>query len=203
MSDGPVVGAVLAAGAGRRFEVGIKQLACFAGAPLIERPIAALAAACRVDRVLAVLGCEADAIRRAADLSPAEVVLAADWRHGQSAALRAAVGAAGEKAATLVVVLGDQPLIDPGAIDAVVSAAAAHPARAFYGGTPGHPVAIPRRLFAALQQLRGDAGARQLLASPGTIRVDCDGLGSAADVNTVGELGSLSGAVARRRRPPR
>lgn len=36
----------------------------------------------------------------------------------------------------------------------------ARPAR----GTPGHPVVLPRRLFPSLLELRGDQGARALLA---------------------------------------
>jgi CTP:molybdopterin cytidylyltransferase MocA len=100
---GPIVGAVLAAGAGRRFEGGPKQLARFAGRPLVEHPIAALATAHRVDRTLVVLGCAAEEIRAAA-----EVVLARDWERGQSAALGAAARAAGADAATLVIVLGSR-----------------------------------------------------------------------------------------------
>jgi CTP:molybdopterin cytidylyltransferase MocA len=192
VSGGPVVGAVLAAGAGRRFAAAPKQLAPFAGRPLIERPLAALAAARSVDRTLVVLGCEAEAIRRGADLSPAAVVLAPDWERGQSAALRAAVAAAGADAATLVVVLGDQPLLDPRAVDAVVAAAAQGPARAYYGGRPGHPVAIPCSLFAALGELDGDEGARGLLGGAGVRLVDCDGLGSGADVDTVADLEALA-----------
>jgi nicotine blue oxidoreductase len=191
VSAGPVVGAVLAAGAGRRFARGPKQLARFAGRPLVEHPIAALAAARRIDRALVVLGCAADQIRAAADLTPAEVVLARDWERGQSAALGTAVRAAGVDAAALVIVLGDQPLLQPEAIDKVVERADGAPARAFYGGRPGHPVLVPRRHFADLVALRADTGARELLSRLEVTAVDCDGCGSAADIDTIADLERL------------
>jgi CTP:molybdopterin cytidylyltransferase MocA len=195
VSAGPVVGAVLAAGAGRRFEGGPKQLARFAGRPLVEHPIAALAAARRVDRTLVVLGCGADEIRMGADLSLAEVVLAHDWEQGQSASLRAAVRAAKGEAAALVIVLGDQPLIAPAAVDAVIEHAGDRPARASYGERPGHPVLIPRRYFADLEGLRADTGARELLARLEVVAVDCDGLGDDADVDTTDDLERLAAAT--------
>jgi CTP:molybdopterin cytidylyltransferase MocA len=194
VSAGRVVGAVLAAGAGRRFEDGHKQLARFAGRPLVEHPIAALAAARRVDRTLVVLGSSAEEIRRAADLSPAEIVFAPDWRSGQSAALRAAAHAAGPEASALVVVLGDQPLLDPAAIDAVVARADGRATRAHYAGRPGHPVLIPNQYFTDLTKLRADKGARDLLSRLEVVRVDCDGLGSSADVDTAADLERLEAA---------
>jgi CTP:molybdopterin cytidylyltransferase MocA len=192
VTDGTVVGAVLAAGASRRFGDGPKQLARFAGRPLIEHPVAALAAARSVQRTVVVLGHEAEAIRRDAELAPAEPVIAGDWENGQSAALRAAVAAAGPDAAVLVVVLGDQPLIAPAAIDAVVAGAGERPARACYRSRPGHPVAIPRCFFADLREVEGDRGARGVLAGLGIRPIDCDGLGSAADVDTVADIAALA-----------
>jgi CTP:molybdopterin cytidylyltransferase MocA len=193
VTDGTVVGAVLAAGASRRFAGGPKQLTRFAGRPLLEHPVAALAAARRIDRTLVVLGCAAEEVRAGADLSPAEVVLAGDWEQGQSASLRAAVRAAGPDATALLIVLGDQPLVRPEAIDRVVELSGDGPARAFYGGRPGHPVLVPRRHFADLGALRADIGARPLLARLEVTAVDCDGLGSSEDVDTTADLERLGG----------
>lgn len=60
--------------------------------------------------------------------------------------------------------------------------------RANYGGTPGHPVLLERELFAKVGGLRGDAGARALLAGVPVREVDCDGMGSPVDVDTPPEL---------------
>jgi CTP:molybdopterin cytidylyltransferase MocA len=191
-----IVGVVLAAGAARRFGAR-KQLAPFRGRPLVEHAVAALAGA-DLDAVIVVLGADADAVERGADLRPARVVRCADAALGQSHSLRAGVAAAGRLGATaVVVVLGDQPLIAPGAVRRVVAAAAADPeadaVRATYGGVPGHPVLLRRSAFPAVATLEGDRGARDLLATLAVVvvAVACDGQGSPADVDTPDDLAAL------------
>jgi len=190
-----VLGLVLAAGAATRFG-SVKQLAPFRGRPLIEHPVAALQAA-GLDAVVVVLGAAADAIAAGADLGDGAVVRCDDWATGQSAALRAGVAAARERGAEAVVVaLGDQPLLAPAAVERVVAAwraGGAHAVRATYGGTPGHPTLLAASTFAAIAQLRGDAGARAALDGLAVVAVACDGLGSAADVDTPDDLRRLEG----------
>ena len=189
-----IVGVVLAAGSARRFGA-VKQLAPFRGRPLVEHAVGALASA-GLDAVLVVLGAEADAVERAADLGPARVVRCADAHRGQSHSLRAGVAAADRLgAAAVVIVLGDQPLIAPEAVRAVVAAAGAEPdadaVRATYAGVPGHPVLLRRSTFPAVATLEGDRGARDLLASLPVVAVACDRLGSPADVDTPDDLAAL------------
>jgi CTP:molybdopterin cytidylyltransferase MocA len=189
-----IVGVVLAAGSARRFGA-VKQLAPFRGRPLVEHAVAALAGA-GLDAVLVVLGADADAVEREADLRPAQIVRCAQAPRGQSHSLRAGVDAAERLGAVgVVVVLADQPLIAPAAVRRVVAAAAAHPeadaARATYGGVPGHPVLLRRSTFPAVATLEGDRGARDLLAACSVIAVGCDGLGSPADVDTPDDLAAL------------
>lgn len=192
-----VAGLVLAAGAGRRFGAAPKQLAPFGGRPLVEHPVAALAAA-GLDVVLVVLGAHADAVEAGADLADAHVVRCADWADGQGRALAAGVGAAAALGAdAVVVVLGDQPLIAPEAVRAVVAArrAGVEAVRATYDGTPAHPTLLERATFAAVGALRGDAGARDLLRTRPVRLVACDGLGSAADVDVPADLARLDRPV--------
>jgi CTP:molybdopterin cytidylyltransferase MocA len=189
-----IVGVVLAAGSARRFGA-VKQLAPFRGRPLVEHAVGALAGA-GLDAVLVVLGADADAVEREADLRPAQIVRCADAHSGQSHSLRAGVAAADRLGATaVVVVLGDQPLIAPAAVGQVVAAAAADPeadaARATYGGVPGHPVLLRRSAFPVVATLEGDRGARDLLMSFNVVGVPCDGLGSPADVDTPDDLAAL------------
>ena len=187
-----IVGLVLAAGSGQRFG-GPKQLAPFRGRPLVEHAVAALAGG-GLDAVLVVLGAHADAIEDGADLRPADVVRSADWHEGQSRSLRAGVAAAERLGATaVVVVLGDQPLIDPAAVRRVVAAGDADvdAARATYDRVPGHPTLLQRATFPAVAKLEGDAGARDLLRSLRVRLVACDGLGSPADVDTPDDLAGL------------
>lgn len=183
-------GLVLAAGEGRRFG-SQKLLADLGGRPLIEHATAALAVA-PVDRVVVVLGAEAERIQAGADLGDAEAIVCPDWREGQSASLRAGVEALRE-AEAIVVVLGDQPLLSPRAVERVLGARdGSSPAvRATYDGVPSHPTVIEPALYERALALRGDRGARELLAEVGAREVPCDGLGSPADVDTPAQLEAL------------
>jgi CTP:molybdopterin cytidylyltransferase MocA len=95
----------------------------------------------------------------------------------------------------VVIVLGDQPLLSRAAIERV--AAARTPGRfdavrATYAGVPGHPTLLESSTFAAVSALRGDAGARELLASIAVQHVACDGLGRPDDADTPADLARLA-----------
>jgi CTP:molybdopterin cytidylyltransferase MocA len=192
---GPVGCLVLAAGAGRRFGARPKQLAPLAGRPLLEHALANAAAA-PVDRVVAVLGAGAAEITAAVDLHGAEPLIAARWPEGMAAALRDGIVALADCRAA-VVLLGDQPLVGPEAIERVLAARGPEHAavRATYGGQPGHPVLIERRLFAAVAGLRGDFGARSLLGAERTREVACDDVADPLDVDSAADLHAAEQAV--------
>ena len=178
---------MLAAGSGERFGGG-KQLADLDGRPLLEHVLAAMAAA-PLERVVVVLGAQADEIRAGVDLHGARAVICPDWREGQAASLRAGIAAL-DGAGPAVVVLGDQPRISARAIERVLGARSPDAAavRATYAGTPGHPVVLERALFDAIARLRGDEGARTLLGGVAVRDVACDGLGRPDDVDTPEQL---------------
>ena len=181
--DPDVCGLVLAAGAGRRFG-SVKQLSSLAGRPLLEHALAAMGHA-SVSRFAVVLGASANEVAAGVDLHGAEPVVCAEWREGQAASLRAGVEALDDPDA-VVVTLGDQPLISTAAIDRVVAGRSpeADGARATYGGRPGHPVLLGRRLLDRVPGLRGDVGARGLLADAELAPVPCDDVGQPTDVDT-------------------
>jgi CTP:molybdopterin cytidylyltransferase MocA len=185
-------GLILAAGEGRRFG-SAKQLALFAGRPLLAHVVGAMAAA-PVDEVVVVLGARAEEIRVAVDLGDARVVVAEDWMDGQSASLRAGLAAVPD-AEAVVVALGDQPFLSPRAVEAVLAArgGGAAAVRATYAGVPGHPIVIERELFAAVRRLGGDEGARGVLARAPVREVACDGLGRPDDIDTPEELEAAGG----------
>jgi molybdenum cofactor cytidylyltransferase len=120
-----------------------------------------------LDRVVVVLGHEAERIRREAGL-PAdprvETVVNTDWLEGMASSLRCGVRACSETEA-IVVALGDQPAIDSKVVGQLVNA--------FLGGAPlavpvqgekrGHPVLFGRTLFPSLLALSGDMGARDVV----------------------------------------
>lgn len=181
---------VLAAGAGRRYG-GSKQLADLDGRPVLEHVLEAVAAA-PVDRRVVVLGAGAERVLAGVALRGAEPVLCPDWAEGQAASLRSGLDAlAGAEA--VVVVLGDQPLLSARAVARVLSARGprALAVRATYGGRPSHPVVLENAVFPRLAELRGDAGARDVLAGVEVREVPCDGLGRPDDVDTPEQLEAM------------
>jgi CTP:molybdopterin cytidylyltransferase MocA len=186
-----IAGVVLAAGGSSRYGAP-KQLAQLDGRPLLEHALGTLHAVPELGRIVVVLGAEAERIRDATKLEGAEVVVAREWPEGIAASLRAGVAAAGD-AEAIVIVLGDQPLITPAAVKAVLAALGDAPAaRATFDGAPGHPVAIRRGLFEELAALRGDSGARELLEAHGVTAVECAGLADGADVDRPGDLEAIA-----------
>jgi CTP:molybdopterin cytidylyltransferase MocA len=179
---------VLAAGAGRRFGGG-KQLAPLGGRPLLEHALRAAAAA-PVDGVVVALGADAERVAAAVDLHGARPVVVAGWAEGVAASLRAGLEAIGPDAQAAVIVLGDQPAVDPATIARVIEAwrgSGAPAARAVHAGRPGHPVVVARSLFPRLLELRGDRGAGALLAQVPVAEVEC-GEQVVLDVDTPGDL---------------
>jgi CTP:molybdopterin cytidylyltransferase MocA len=192
---GRVAGLVLAAGGGARFGDGIKQLAVFHGRRLVDRAIEVVATPA-VDVRFVVLGAEADAVIAEAELRDAEVVRCADWPEGLSASLRAGVAAASVAGCeAVVVVLGDQPLLSRAAVERVVAARSPEhfdAVRATYAGVPGHPTLLEASTFPAVSTLRGDEGARTLLAGIRATTIACDGLGRPDDIDTPADLARLA-----------
>ncbi|GIK76383.1 MAG: nucleotidyltransferase family protein [Thermoleophilia bacterium] len=180
---------VLAAGAGRRFGPGgPKQLALLRGRPLLEH-VLAQASGSAVDRVVVVLGAGGEAILDRLDLHGAAPLACGSWREGMSAPLREGIEAVADCDAA-VVMLGDQPLVTAAAVDRVLAArkSGSDATRASYGGRPGHPVVLERRLFPAIGGLAGDAGARSLLGSGRVGTVPCDDVADPLDVDTPADL---------------
>jgi molybdenum cofactor cytidylyltransferase len=159
-----VAGIVLAAGAGRRFG-GPKQLALLDGRPLLAHVLDRAWSVPALDPLVVVLGAHAEAIRAAVDLTGTEVVECADWDEGQAASLRAGVAAVGRRVGAAAILLGDMPFVTgqvmAGAVDQLTGGWDA--VRTLYGGRPGHPVVLGRRVLDEVPTLRGDVGARELL----------------------------------------
>lgn len=191
-----IAGLILAAGEGSRFG-DAKQLAELRGRPLIEHAIEAIAAVPAIDRIVVVLGAQAERIRAEARLEGTEIVVAEDWSEGISASIRAGVAALAD-ADAIVITLADQPLITPQVIAAVIDRGEAEiPAvRATYEGRPGHPVLIKRELYADLGELEGDIGARELLELVDARTREVGHLARPDDVDTPEDLLSIERVVA-------
>ena len=94
-----------------------------------------------------------------------------------------------------LVLPADMPLVKPSSLRAVAQALDQQPiAFAQHRGRRGHPVGFGAELFSELVMLKGDEGARRLLARYPTAAVELDDPGVLFDIDTVDDL-----AVARRR----
>lgn len=188
MSDPAIGGIVLAAGEGSRFG-GTKQLASLRGRPLLSYAVENLLAVPAVWPVVVVLGHAAQEVRAGVDLDGLEVVVCGGWREGQSASLRAGIAALGAVDAA-VVVLGDQPFITPQVIAGTLDFDPRYhdAVRATYGGEPGHPVLLTRRLLDRAGELEGDAGFRSLLHGGRIRSFEAGHLCDPTDIDTREEL---------------
>jgi molybdenum cofactor cytidylyltransferase len=167
------VAVVLAAGRATRFGA-TKQTADLDGRPLIGHVVAAAHAAA-VDEVLVVVGHDAEAVAAgAASGGTVTAVTNPDFAHGQATSLAAGLrAAAGTAAEVAVVLLADEPDVTATAIGAVAAAVTGPvtAARARYDDAVGHPVAFARSVWPRLTALRGDRGARDVLADLGVEEV--------------------------------
>ncbi len=180
-----IVAAVLAAGASMRLGRP-KQLIALDGEPLVRRA-ARLARASSCTEVAVVLGAHADAIAPTLDGLGVEVLENPLWPEGMGSSVRAAVGwALAECAQALLLVVCDQPRLTTAHLDALI----AHRGRvgSSYLGVVGVPALFPAVDFPALAMVRGDRGARTLLAGAASI----DWPDGAIDVDTDDDLAKLT-----------
>jgi CTP:molybdopterin cytidylyltransferase MocA len=179
-------GLILAAGEGTRFGSEPKLLSELEGRPLLEYAIEAQSRVPALERIVVVLGANADQLLERVDFIDAEPVVCEDWGAGQAASLKRGVEAL-SGASKVIVTLGDEPLITPQVIARFVDEHA--PARATYDGVPGHPVSLAREQLTAVAGLSGDRGARDLLA--GARMLECGHLCSGRDVDTPRDLEAI------------
>jgi molybdenum cofactor cytidylyltransferase len=189
-----IAGVVLAAGGASRFG-SPKQLAELDGMPLLQHAINAMVDVFAIGRTVVVLGACADDVLEAIDLRVAEPVVCEEWEEGMAASLRRGVEAVGD-VDWAIVTLGDQPRITPQVISWVADAAAGAgdwvaAVRTTYDGEPGHPVALSRWLLDEVRTLRGDVGARELLAAHPVLTVEAGRDCRPGDVDTPEDLEAL------------
>ena len=122
-----IAAVVLAAGEGRRFG-GLKQLHPVDGRPMLEQVLRTLARTGPEHRVV-VLGARAGTIIERIDLHGAQPVVCDRWDAGQAASLLTGLAALPDDTDWALVVLGDGPHLDPGALDADDGGVRVRPAR--------------------------------------------------------------------------
>jgi CTP:molybdopterin cytidylyltransferase MocA len=178
-----VVGALLAAGAGTRFEGPTHKLL----APLRGRRVVDWAhehAVASGLELLVVTGA-------VADLGLPNQRHNERWAEGMATSMQVAVAWADELGADAVVIgLGDQPLVEPEAWR-LVAATSAPIAVATYGGERGNPVRLDREVWPLLPTT-GDVGARKLARQREDLVVEVACPGNPADVDRLEDLDQWS-----------
>lgn len=192
----PIAAIILSAGASRRLGQP-KQLLKFRGETLLERAIR-LAGEAGAAPVLAVLGAEIEAIRAAVSFHHAITVSNEQWQQGLSSTIRSGISALAEYAPHTqgALLMGcDQPRLTASHLRALLdsSAAQTNPSIVFssYAGARGIPAVFPCGVFAHLQALEGDRGARSLLAQPVCPVIDIPFEGGEVDIDQVADLAHL------------
>jgi molybdenum cofactor cytidylyltransferase len=180
---------LLAAGGSRRFG-SPKLLARLQRETLLHRAARA-ALGCGPAGCVVVLGAHAFRLRRELRGLPVEVVVNRRWRAGLSGSLRAGIRALPDSARAVLVLLADQAAVGPAELELLIAAWQRAP-RAIVasraGEALGPPAILPRAIFGALRRLRGDAGARRLLADPGRRVIEVEIPGAAWDVDRPTDL---------------
>lgn len=190
-----VAGIILAAGESRRFG-GAKLLAPLDGRPLVQHVIDA-ANASSLEPVVLVVGAGADELLASVRLGRALVVRNAAYATGQAGSLQAGLTAVtGADAA--VVLLADMPGVRVALIEALVATQRESHAAAvasLWRGRRTPPTLLHRDLWPVLHDLRGDVGAREVLAGrTDVVDLDIDPtLGSLDDIDTSEDHARVSG----------
>ena len=183
-----IVAAVLAAGAGTRFDgEGHKLRADLAGTSVVRRAVDA-AVASGIGPVLVVTGAVG-----LTDLLPAGVseIVNEGWADGQASSLALAVRAADDLGAEAVVIgLGDMAYVDPGAWREVAERPGGI-VTAVYDGRRSPPVKLDRSVWPDLPT-QGDEGARGLMRGRADLVVEVSVGGRAIDIDTRADLDSAA-----------
>lgn len=159
-----VTGIVLAAGSSRRLGTP-KQVLPYGDTTLLGATLD-VARDIGFDQLILTLGGAAAAVCDVVRVDRAEVVTVGDFGTGCSASLRAALARVDPRADGIVLLLGDQPRVDPVTVRRLI---AAGPDSAVmvcrYADGIGHPFWFSRDVFADLSELHGDKGVWKLVES--------------------------------------
>jgi molybdenum cofactor cytidylyltransferase len=164
--SGSVAGVVLAAGSSIRMGRN-KLLFDFDGEPLVRRAVHRAATA-GLDPVVAVLGYEAELVRRELDGldPPCRIVVNPDYERGINSSLKTGIAALPAGTIAAVVMLADMPLVTAEMIATLVARYRASEAPLVisdYEGVNAPPMLYDRALFEELRVMEGEGCGRQVV----------------------------------------
>lgn len=191
-----IAGLVLAAGRSSRMEPVNKLLQPWRGEALVRHAVRAVAQS-GATPIYLVVGHQAEAVARAATGLPVVIIYNPIHAEGLSSSLQAGLRALSDESEGVLVALGDMPRVNPRDLGRLITAFNPIEGRAIcvptYQGQRGNPVLLGRQLFAQLQRLQGDQGARRLIKHYENIvtEVAAEDSGVLSDVDTASALEQL------------
>ncbi len=185
---------VLAAGTSSRMGRP-KPLVPILGRPLLARVLETVRSIDPAETVV-VLGADAERVRAGVDLRKATVVVNPEFAEGMGSSLRHGAEAAASSKGPLLVVLGDQPFVEPATLEALIQRHAAGQAKVLiptFEGVRGNPVLLDHAVIPELGSLHGDIGCRALFPGHAAdlVEVPVTDPGILIDVDTPDELTRL------------
>jgi molybdenum cofactor cytidylyltransferase len=182
-----IAGLILAAGESSRMGTPKATLA-YRGRTFLERIVQTLREG-GLDRLLVVLGHQAEDVQRQVKIEPAQVVINPDYRSGQTSSFQAGLRALlADDLGAVLLCLVDHPAVCAETVRRIVAAfrqSSAPVVIPTYHGRRGHPVLIARQVFEELLALPCDAGADSVVRKyrPATQFVEVEDEGIIMDVD--------------------
>jgi molybdenum cofactor cytidylyltransferase len=162
-----IAGLILAAGGSRRLGRP-KQLEPWGADATLLGTVIEATRGFGLDELWVVLGSELERVMAEVDLAGCGVVDNPEWEEGLASSLRVGLDALTRmsKADAALIVLGDQPGVDPAVVAALIERKKRAKAPAIvpkYRYAWGNPILVDRTLWPRLISLSGDEGAKRLL----------------------------------------
>jgi len=180
---------ILAAGTSTRMGRA-KQLLPLGGTTVLARTLDNVRSAGLVEMVL-VLGASAESIRRQlpqALLQGVKIIVNHAYGQGMASSLREGLSAVDPQAAAALIILGDQPFLQPLTLRQIIDEY--HASRAqivipLYQGKRGNPVLLDRSVFSEVMALEGDVGCRAIFSNhlEGISKVEVEDMGVLLDMD--------------------
>jgi len=167
-----------------------KQLLPLAGTTVLERTLQNLHDA-QVDEIVLVLGSSAEIIKQ--QLSPSstrnlKILVNPDYSQGMASSLRAGLSAIASDMDATLIILADQPFIQPETLKRIIDRYRHSDAQIVipaYKGFRGNPVLLDRSVFEEVTALKGDIGCRAIFGdhADGIVKVEVDDIGVLLDID--------------------
>src|ERR1700742_122737 len=169
MTDGKQHGVsaiVLAAGMSKRMGTA-KQLLRLDGETILERTLRNVRASA-VNEIVLVLGHAAESVEKEISAERVRIVRNRDYQQGMGTSLRTGLAAVDPQASAALIVLADQPFVQPATINQLIAFHQESKPQIViptFNGFRGNPVLLDRSVFTELQSLTGDVGCRAIFGN--------------------------------------